>query len=785
MATSPDNAYEKSSGHESDEFLRLRTARDSAVKAAREAVRDTTRLTRLLAILNERGSLEHLLERVLSTLSELFLADIVVLLDPNGTGSFSPLAAIGIPEDNLHLPFSDKEGGFVHTLLRSGSPVLLDTTANNPAIDTQLADIGVKEIVGLPVKDSNETRGALILARCRPDPFSDADVSLLLTMAYRIGQTILEAHQSSQFEKIVQSGREINRHLDLTTVGSEVVRTFPEIVSADASALVLSDQNGKFYCASQTGLKPSCCTALNEFAEYLAVSSRFLEEEYFTASNVGATLEHLPLGPLDLSPVKAVLAIPLHRKNFINGIVFGLRFSAIAFTSSTLQVATVFAEQISFAIENSRLYQAVHNELTERKKLEEERKKWEWQQQQLQKAESLNRMAGAIAHHFNNMLFAVVGNIQLALLDLPPGSSVACLDQALKASNRAAEVSSLMLTYLGHSVAAQEALGLSDICRNCLSDLKAEVNENIALKVDIPSPGPTIKANANQIQQVLRNLIQNACESITEHEGCVHVRISTASQQEIPVSHRFPVDWEPNGDRFACVEIQDSGSGILEKEMDKIFDPFFSTKFTGRGLGLPVTLGIVRAHQGLMTVESRQVQGSVFKVFFPLLSDYNQQPPSQVVEHAELRPTATVLIVDDEDMVRRMTVSMLNRMGYKVIEAKDGAEAVEKYRQNKNSICVVLCDLTMPDMDGWQTLEALGKIEPEIPLILVSGYSESHVMQGDHSSFPQAFLHKPYHFSDLQQTLALVLSSSVSRARSLGVSQEAVKYTGDDEETAC
>jgi signal transduction histidine kinase/CheY-like chemotaxis protein len=760
MSKIPDNENEKSSGPEGEEFLRLRTARDSAIRAARVAVRDTTRLTRLLTVLNERGSLEHLLERVLSTLSELFLADIVVLLDPNGTGSFSPLAAIGIPEDSLHLPFSDEEGGFVHTLLKSGSPVLLDTTVNNPAIDIQLTDMGIETVVGLPVKESNETRGVLILARCRPAPFSDEDVSLLLTMAYRIGQTILESQQSSQFEKIIQSGREINRHLDLTTVISEVVRTFPEIVSADASAMLLLDQNGKFYCASQTGLNSSCITAFTEFAEHLAVSSLFQEAEHFSVPDMGATPERFSPGALNFSPVRAVLAIPIHRKNVINGIVFGFRFSAIGFTTSTLQVATIFAEQISSAIENSRLYQAVHNELTERKKLEEERKKWQWQQQQLQKAESLNRMAGAIAHHFNNMLFAVIGNIQLALLDLQPGATVDFLDQALKASNRAAEVSSLMLTYLGQSVATQEALRLSDICRNCLLDLEGEVSENITFKVDLSSPGPTIKANANQIQQALRNLILNACESLTEPEGILQMRISTVSHQEIPVSHRFPVDWTPDGDRFACVEIQDSGSGISEQEMDKIFDPFFSTKFTGRGLGLPVTLGIVRAHQGLMTVESQKEQGSVFKVFLPLLSDYDQQPFLKVSKHAEIKPRAAVLIVDDESMVRRTTDNMLKRMGYNVIEAKDGAEAVEKFRQYQNSICVVLCDLTLPDMNGWKTLEALNKIEPKIPLILASGYSESHVMQGEHSLLPHAFLHKPYRLSDLKKTLALVLSSS-------------------------
>ena len=741
-----------------EDLFQLRAARDAAVQAAREAVRDTTRLTRLLTILHDPGPMDLLLDRVLSTLSELFLADIVVLLDPVGTGSFSPLAAIGLPEDILQLPFADEEGSYIKGLMQTGEPLRIENADADPKIDFQLRDLGAETVLGLPVDGSHTARGVMILARCRPDSFADADVALLRTMAYRIGRTLIEAQRSDQFEKIVKSGREIGRHLDLAAVTAEAVRMLPVIVRADASALILSDPSGTFICAAQNGLDPLCAAAVGRLAENLITSSLLGEGGPYRTADMGATLARLSLTSLNLLPVRALLAIPIYRKDSIHGIVFALRFTAIGFNSGASQVAMIFAEQISAALENARLYQAVRNELAERKRLEEEQRKWERQQQQLQKAESLNRMAGAIAHHFNNMLGAVIGNLELAVMDLTPESPVQLLDQALKASHRAAEVSSLMLTYLGQSVGKPELLDLSDLCRSSLPMLRIDMGKDVVLETDVSSPGPIINANANQIQQVLRNLVTNAFESIGDAQGTIYLRIRTVSSADIPVAHRSPIDWQASMDAFACIEIQDSGSGITEREIDQIFDPFFSTKFTGRGLGLPVVLGIVRAHQGLITVESTRGQGCVFKVFLPLSTEQVAHRPCAVTRPPEMKPGGMVLLVEDEDMVRKMAATMLGRIGYRVIEARDGVEAVALFRQHQSGIGAVLCDLTMPRMDGWETLAALRDIEPGIPIILASGYNEAQVMQGNHPRPPQAFLHKPYQSSDLKAALALALS---------------------------
>ena len=258
-------------------------------------------------------------------------------------------------------------------------------------------------------------------------------------------------------------------------------------------------------------------------------------------------------------------------------------------------------------------------DINDRKRVEEENAKLEALNRQLQKHESLNRMAGAIAHHFNNQLGVVMGYLELAIKNLAPEvRSVKYLNEAMQGAFKAAEISRLMLTYLGHSTDKHAPLDLSEVCRQSLPLFEAAVTENMALATDLPSPGPTISANANQIQQVLTNLVTNACEAAGEYQGTLQLAVKTVSSTNIPAAHRFPVGWQPQDGLYACIEVMDTGCGIADEDLDKLFDPFFSNKSTGRGLGLPVVLGIVKAHGGVIVVESATGRGSIFRVFLPI-----------------------------------------------------------------------------------------------------------------------------------------------------------------------
>jgi len=256
--------------------------------------------------------------------------------------------------------------------------------------------------------------------------------------------------------------------------------------------------------------------------------------------------------------------------------------------------------------------------IIERKRTEAEKAELELQNLQLQKAESLGHMAGAIAHHFNNHLGVVIGNLELVMEDLPPGSGSAnYLNAAMRAAENSARMSGQMLTYLGQTSGEFAPLDISETCLQSLPILRTTMPKHVILETTLPSPGPFIRANANQMQQVLTNLVTNAWESIGDCKGTIHLDVKTVSPEEIPPLHRFPGDWQPKGKVYACIEVTDEGCGIEQRDIEKVFDPFYSTKFTGRGMGLAVVLGIVRAHRGVITVESKSKRGSIFRVYFP------------------------------------------------------------------------------------------------------------------------------------------------------------------------
>jgi signal transduction histidine kinase len=270
---------------------------------------------------------------------------------------------------------------------------------------------------------------------------------------------------------------------------------------------------------------------------------------------------------------------------------------------------------------------------------EAEKEKLEAQNRQLLKSESLGRMAAAIAHHFNNQLGVVIGNLEMAIDEQPKGAPPArSLTEAMEAAWKSADMSGLMLTYLGQSRDKREPLDISYSCRIILPMLKAAMPENVILETNCPSPCPIIMANAGEIQQILTNLITNASEAIGKNKGTASLSVKTVSPEEIPTMKRFPVDWQQHDKAYACLEVTDTGSGIESKDIENIFDPFFSTKFTGRGMGLAVVLGLVNSHKGVITVNSKPGKGSSFRIFLLCLKKHRVNPKRQ-------RMTETSLLV--------------------------------------------------------------------------------------------------------------------------------------------
>lgn len=387
------------------------------------------------------------------------------------------------------------------------------------------------------------------------------------------------------------------------------------------------------------------------------------------------------------------------------------------------------------------------------------RKRSEEQAIRLQKTESLKRMAGAIAHHFNNQLTVVMGNLELTLDDLPSDTkNRPNLVAAMQAAHRAAEVSGLMLTYLGQGIGRSQKIDLSEACRRNLPILEAAMPQGIILQTDLLNPGPIALANPSQLQTLLLHLLTNGAEALAEHGG--RVRLATGivtgivQANVLPKGFTMPGEWQPGAGSYAFLEVTDSGCGMSTEEMEKLFDPFYTTKFTGRGLGLSVVLGLVKAWNGAISVLSRKDHGSTFRVLLPLCKEEIPVEALAMDKAPDPAHEGFILLVDDQFNVREMGRAMLRRLGYASLSAEDGSEALVLLRQHKGMVRCVITDLSMPGMDGWQTIAALRKIQPDLPAILSSGFEESEVMGQDDKEHPLIFLHKPYTMIELHNVLS-------------------------------
>ncbi len=332
--------------------------------AAQAAIRDATRLTRLLTILNDAGSLETLLERALATLSELFAAEVVILLDPAGTGSFAPLASIGLPEDFAELPFADAADANVPRTMRDGGPLLIGDALADPTVEPQLRDLDVQSVLYLPVSASHAARGVLILARCHATPFVFADVGLLTAMAYRIGLAVEQAQRRAQLERIVHSERAMGPDVEEAGVARRAVATFPDLVGADAATLVRLGEHDEVVFRTDAGAPSLDDRRLGDLVDHLLGRPEIHELAPFDT-----------VGPPDADggtpiPPGALLALPFGRSH-PEGLLLAFRSAPTRFDPDVVPIAVVYAGQTGAALENAGLYRAVNNELADRRRAEQ------------------------------------------------------------------------------------------------------------------------------------------------------------------------------------------------------------------------------------------------------------------------------------------------------------------------------------------------------------------------------------------------------------------------------
>ena len=372
-----------------------------------------------------------------------------------------------------------------------------------------------------------------------------------------------------------------------------------------------------------------------------------------------------------------------------------------------------------------------------------ERRQIEARLVQAQKQESLGALAGGLAHDFNNLLTGILGYLELAHEDIgdPAHPVVELIGLAQESARRAAQVTRQMLAFSGGGTFIVEPLDLAGLVSQTVPMLTAALPKAM-LMTEIDAGIPPIDGDAGQLRQLLTNLVTNAAESLIDGSGVVSV--SVRQQQVAAPLPALSVHEEevPRGD-YVVLTVADTGAGIDPRIRQRIFDPFFSTKFVGRGLGLSAVLGIVRGHHGHLRIESEAGRGTLVKVFLPVTAKEDDEmfTPLEPVPHAARR---RVLLVDDEPGVRYVASQALMRAGFEVITAATGRDALAQIGDRTDDIGLVILDLTMPDLDGRATLAELRKLRPSLRVVLTSGYSEQDALREFGDGALAGFLQKPF-----------------------------------------
>ena len=398
-------------------------------------------------------------------------------------------------------------------------------------------------------------------------------------------------------------------------------------------------------------------------------------------------------------------------------------------------------------------------DISDKKRLERENRLIEAQMLHVQKLESLGVLAGGIAHDFNNILMVVLGNADLALMRLPVESPAReNLLQIENAATRAADLARQMLAYSGKGRFVIENLDLSRIVQEMAQMLEVSISKKVMLRYDFAPDLPVLSGDATQLRQVILNLVINASEAIGDANGVIAISTGCMECDRSYLSESWIDDRLPEG-AYLILEVADTGCGIDREIFSKIFDPFFTTKFTGRGLGMAALLGIVRGHKGAVKIYSEVGKGSTFRLLFPCLQVAADQQEQSAPEGI-WRGSGTVLLADDEEAIRGLGQEMLEALGFSVLTACDGRDAVEIFKRNREEIVCVLLDLTMPKLDGEQTFRALRLIKPDLKVVMSSGYNEQEVTQKFVGKGLAGFIQKPYKLVEVSLKLRAILEGS-------------------------
>jgi len=369
----------------------------------------------------------------------------------------------------------------------------------------------------------------------------------------------------------------------------------------------------------------------------------------------------------------------------------------------------------------------IHVDITDSVEQEEKQRRMEMNVQQLQKYQSLNSMAAGIAHNFNNILAAVIGNLELALMGIEERRDVKKhVEAAADASQRAARLSTMMLQFVGQVKIERVRFDVGELLREMTAVLAPQISSRIELCC-VGGEEMAVRGDLGMVRQVVANLVMNAAEAIGDDRGVIRLLHGRRFFSEDELRQPHLQASLPAGE-YVYVTVEDNGAGMDKDVLRRAFDPFFTTKFTGRGMGLSTVLGIMRTHKGTIVIDSSPGAGTSATVLFPAPPDDAAPEEPAAAPEGELEPlSGTVLVVDDEPMLRELAEAALRQSGLEVLLAADGLEGVAVFKEHGRDIVLVVLDIAMPGLDGLEVLRRIRRERPAVPVLLTTGFAVDRI----------------------------------------------------------
>jgi signal transduction histidine kinase len=580
-----------------------------------------------------------------------------------------------------------------------------------------------------------------------PDPLAES-FRLVALASLALGDTGVgrEDRERRRLRRILDVTETLNSAEEVEDLLDQIVASVLDLCDAEYAFVVLLDDEGK---PDVRSARTSAPTEGNEIRSKVSrtVLERVLDEQR-------PVLIHNALDEIGLVDkpsvrslsLRSIMGAPLlHRGQVLGALCVDNRSAAGSFDEQDLRLLEVFAHQAAVALRKGRLIEELEASC---------RRLAQTREQSIRAAtlKNLGLMAGGIAHDFNNLLMSILGNADLTLSILPPGDAADKIREIKKASLRAARLTDQLLAYAGRSRSVQEPVDLRRIVRDVLETVANATPDGVVVDTELGEAPARVRADAVQIRQLVLNLVTNAIEATPGPEGRIRVRTGRCCFGDEDCSDL--VEEIPKGE-YVMLEIGDSGEGMEDEVRSRALEPFFSTRSEGHGMGLPAVHGIVHAHGGGLAIRSARGEGTKVTVLLPPLEEDAAGPEN--VETTVTGERHRILLVDDEEFVRGVATEMLDHLGYDVVVAEGGEEALEVFGREGDTIDLVLLDVNMPGLNGPETFLRLRELRPDVRVLLSSGYGEIESSEPFESDALAGFIAKPYQMADLRETLRGIL----------------------------